>query len=510
MAWDHPRGEGEARAAGVLREAYELQGFSRMDPIDGQWLDPAFSAVYETLLVGAGDGKVEPALASSLEADADHLGWTLTLPPSITFHSGTPCDAAAVALVLDAARDPSQGVNASMWGPVKGVEVIDSTTLHIVLDHPYANLPNVLRSYHTAVFNDASRRSLGSEYGNGTVDATGPFLLSRWETDLVEARRWDSYPGSNAPSYGNGGIAHLRAIQWLAIPDDLARVEALEQGTVDCVRALPAAMVDRVVAHEDLAVASAEEDSGYYLALNFQRADLRFDDARVRRAVSHAIDRNALVDRVFGGYATPGYGPAGPGYVYYEPKVEATNKFDPRLAAQLLDDAGLGLDDSGVRIVCDALAPDWPEMRACADAVAEMLARVGVVLRFDHRDPTKFFYDLESHPPAFLSRWLWPDQLDAIAVFSASRAQPVPNWQFASIGALDHVYEEFDRASDDAGLRTAAQQAQLLVSKDLPYIPLATPHAIWAHHRDVVGWQPQGPNLYHPYHDVRISDTTRA
>ena len=63
-----------------MREAYELEGFSRMDPVDGQWLDPAFSAVYETLVVGTSRGDIEPALASSLTVDDDALGWTLTPP----------------------------------------------------------------------------------------------------------------------------------------------------------------------------------------------------------------------------------------------------------------------------------------------------------------------------------------------------------------------------------------------------------------------------------------------
>ena len=498
-------GAGHSRRGGVLREAYELPGFSRMDPVDGQWLDPAFSAVYETLVVWTPEHGVEPALASSLSADGEGLSWTLKLPGERHFHSGAACDADAVVRVLNAVRDPVDGVNAELWAPVRAIAAVDATTVRIDLHHPYANLPNALRSYHSAILNPASRREFGKAYGEGIVDATGPFRLTRWESSVVEAQRWDAYPGSNAAgAYRNHGVAHLDAVRWHSIPEGNARVEALERGDVDCVRALPTSLIDRVADHPDLVVGTAEEAAGYYLAVNFERTDLHFDDLRVRRALSHAIDRRELVKRVFDGHAAPGYGPAGPGYVFYEPAVERTNGFDPALSGRLLDEAGLPADADGSRIGCEAMAPDWPEMRLCTSTIAGMLRQVGVELRFSYVDPARFFYDLGSHPAAFVSRWLWPDQLDAITVFTASSARPAPNWQLATVPELDRAYDTFNRAADVDEMHRAAARAQLLVAEQLPLIPLLTPHAVWAHHKRVRGWQPQGPNLYHAYHDVWI------
>jgi ABC-type transport system substrate-binding protein len=89
------------------------------------------------------------------------------------------------------------------------------------------------------------------------------------------------------------------------------------RGDLDCACALPTSLIERVEANADLVVGTAEEAAGYYLAVNFERHDLGFGDLRVRRALSHAIDRQTRVDRVFDGHAAPGYGPAGPACVLY-------------------------------------------------------------------------------------------------------------------------------------------------------------------------------------------------
>ena len=90
--------------------------------------------------------------------------------------------------------------------------------------------------------------------------------------------------------------------------------------------------------------------------------------------------------------------------------------------------------------------------------------------------------------------------------FTASWGRPFPNWQQASVPALDEAYRKWLRAETPEDLQAAATEAQLIVADQLPLIPLLTPDDVWVHSKRVHGWEPAQAILYPFYHNVRLEE----
>jgi ABC-type transport system substrate-binding protein len=145
-------------------------------------------------------------------------------------------------------------------------------------------------------------------------------------------------------------------------------------------------------------------------------------------------------------------------------------------------------------------------LRRVALGVREQLARVGIHLELRFVKPFAPFYGaLAEGPPCFLSKWLWPDALDAVIGFASSRCRPFPNWQHASVPELDEAFREWLRAGTREELRAAAARAQRIAAERLPYVPLLAPNDVWVVSRRVRGYRPFPANLYPFYQDVSLA-----
>ena len=481
---------------GTLREGYDY-AFSRADPATGPHVDPAWCAIYETVTVSDADGRLEPMLASSWRSDPDGLAWRLPIAPGVTFQSGAPCDAAAVAAAFRLHSDPRESpVNAFFWKSVKDVAAEDGEVV-VRLHHPNVGLPRLLRSWHSAIHNQALREQTpGDEWGFTVADGTGPFRLSLIAEDRQEVERWDGY---------RGGPPHLDRIRWVPLLDEHERAAALEAGEVDCLQNPSLLDVDRLAANPELEVIEFQQSALVYLALDHEHTDLRFDDVRVRQAISAAIDRDALVASDLAGHGAAAYGPVPSASPWYESGVEAYNRFDPRRAVALLDAAGLAPGADGTRLRFEANVVEDATVRRAAVSLQRMLAAIGVELTLNEIAGFDAFYgSLLEHPPAFVSKWFWPDPVDAIVGFISSWSHAGPNWQRASIPAVDEACLAWQQAADEDAQRGAARDIQLRSAETLPLVPLFFPSMVWAHHRRVHGWRPHGHDLYPLYGGVWI------
>src|SRR5205823_8250229 len=135
----------------------------------------------------------------------------------------------------------------------------------------------------------------------GNVDGTGPFRFAAWQPgESFEVERWPGYPGSIVPSLENRGPARLDGIRWLPLLDEESRAPALEEGHVDCVQNASLLHANRLEENPELRVVSFQQSALVYLALDHETTRLGFDDIRVRRAISQALDREAIVARDLG------------------------------------------------------------------------------------------------------------------------------------------------------------------------------------------------------------------
>lgn len=502
-----PAAESTPRRGGVLREGYDYD-FSRVDPATGAHVDPAWCAIYETATVADGAGTLGPMLAERWSVSEDRSEWRFRPRPGARFHSGRPCDARAMAeayaLHSDAVESP---VNAFFWSSVRDIGV-DGEDVVISLHHPFAGFPSLLRSWHAAVHNQETRSRLGDDYGRAGADGTGPFRLARWKPgEGLEVERWADYPGAIVGWLENPGVAYLDGVRWVPLLAEGDRSRALEAGEVDCIQNPSVLDVDRLAANPELRVISYQQSSLAYLAVDHETTGLGFHDPRVRQALSHAVDRSALVDGELDGHGWTAYGPVPSHSTWYSSGVARFNAFDPTRAGALLDAAGFRRGPDGSRLRFSALVLEDATLRRVARRLVGMLAEIGVTLELRLVRGFDAFYEaLADHPEAFISKWLWPDPVDAVVGFVASWSHAGPNWQRASIASIDEACRRWQRAPDEDSLRSAATSIQILSAEHLPLIPLYSPAAVWAHHVRVRGWRPTPTNLYPLYNDVWLAE----
>jgi peptide/nickel transport system substrate-binding protein len=377
------------------------------------------------------------------------------------------------------------------WDPVDTVTADGAGTVVLRLHHPYVRLPSLLWGTHTTIYPEALRAREPDRFGFELADGTGPFRFLSWSPELTVVERFDGYGGPRP---------RLDRIEWVSILDEQGRLDALERGDVHVLHGPPLGEVDRL--HDDprFVVVEFPQASTFYLGLDWRRTDLGFDDLRVREAISLAVDRSAIVARALSGRGTPVWGPVPPGDEHYDPSVDSGRARDVERAATLLREAR-----DGAPIECACVVQDDAVFRRVAEELREQLLQVGVRLELRYAKPFEGFYGaVADDPPAFVSKWLWQDAVDAVLGFTSTRCLGEPNWQHSSIPELDDAFREWLRAGTDAELRVAASRVQHAAAERLPYVPLVTPNDVWVHSAALHGFRPHPADLYPRYQEAWI------
>jgi peptide/nickel transport system substrate-binding protein len=251
-----------------------------------------YANIFEGLTRFAPDGEVLPALAREWDISEDGLVYTFHLAQGVTFHDGT--DFTADDVVFSFERAVAEGsVNAQQWlfADIESVVAQDDATVVITLSRPNANLPFNL------AWGDAIIVAPESADTNTTAPVgTGPFKLGNWvqgDSITIEA---------NADYWGEP-VALERAT-FRFIPDPTAAFAALMAEDVDTFPNYPAPeTLPQLEADPRFAIVSGTTEGETIMAMNNAREPL--DDVRVREAIAHAVDRNAVIEGAMFGQGTP-------------------------------------------------------------------------------------------------------------------------------------------------------------------------------------------------------------
>jgi peptide/nickel transport system substrate-binding protein len=495
------------RVGGTLREGYDLD-FSRMDPVNTSWYDPGFFALYEAAITLDQKAKFVAQLAQKWSVSPNGKIWTLTIRKGAKFQSGAPVTAASIAAVYNAIVNPKSGSpQIAMWAPVIKSVATSPTTLKIYLKHPYANLPNVLATGYSRIVNMASRSKLGVDYGKKVIDGSGPFTFVDWVPgDHVSVKRWDAYPGSITPFFKNKGKAYLDGINWKYIQEAASRALSIENGELDALHGPAFQDIGRLKSNSNLVVTQVGEESVWFMGLNFDR--LEFGDVRVRQAVSHAIDRDAIVKKLVFGYGTPAFGPLPTSDPTYFKSVQNFNQFDPAKSKALMSAAGWTagsdgtLEKGGAKFSFELAVTNESFSTELASVIQAALKDIGMDVKVNAYDRATHFSKLGSGVDSFTFKYLWPNPYDVYVVLTSSTAIPVPNWEHAKLPQLDAAHAKFQSAQTPAQLLAASRNGQMIGAEQLPFVPIFTPSNVWVNTKKVHGYMPLPWNLYPYYNDV--------
>jgi peptide/nickel transport system substrate-binding protein len=284
--------------------------------------------VAETLFELTEEGKVRPKLAVSQSVAPDGRTWTIRLRTGVRFHDGTPFDAEAAKFNLDRVLDPA---TRSPWrfliSRITSVSVVDPSTIRLVTDAPFAPLLAHLTHGGTGMQSPAAIRRLGADYARQPV-GTGPFRFKEWiRGDRVTVGRNDDYWGDKA---------FLDDVQFRVIPDDGARLAALEAGSIHVAVRVPPREIERLKNSAALSVEVTTSLRTIYAAFNVTRPP--FNDRRVRQALNHAVNKRAIVASALAGTARVSDAPIAPNVEGYSRVT--TYEWDLERAEALLREAG--------------------------------------------------------------------------------------------------------------------------------------------------------------------------
>jgi peptide/nickel transport system substrate-binding protein len=485
-----------------MEEIFEY-GFTKLDPIGGDHIDPPGVAVYESLLNKGPEGVARPGLASEWSTSTDGCVWRLRLREGALFHSGDVCDANAVVAALERCRwGDGRARQLWYWDPVDTVRSLDDETIEIRLHYPYLRLPTLLWGTHTAIANDARRSVLKDRYGVESADGTGPYRLASFRTDEVVAERVRSRSDRS------------QVVTWRSAPNEEDRQAALRRVDVAVVRAVrPEWLADAGAAR--WSYLEQDEISQFYLALNFD-GPFGVANVDVRRAIDAFIDREALVEAAFGDLGDGRRSPVPVGDPFassYGPETVAP--LSVAEAEAVLDRAGFVRGANGARsrdgldFRLKCVTQESPAFRRLAAELGRQLAAVGVLLEFEYHEPFEDFYRAcEARPPAILSKWLWQDAIEAVMGFSRSSCSGDGggNWQGAIVPSVDVAYDRYLQAATSEELAERSAEVQATFMRELPYIPLCSPKETYAVSPRLRGYTPVPGTLYPLYDGVNFAD----
>ena len=333
------------------------------DCTDGSDTLTVFHALYDTLVRRVGQDFV-PHLAQSWAVSDDARRWTFHLQPGVTFHDGTPCDAHAVAASLERMARPDKGYTLgapAVWRQYLGGAVItvpDDLTLTVTLQAPMADLLDVLEQGFIVAPSAFAALDAGD---HACQIGSGPYRMEHLTADRMTARRVDGH---------FSGTPANPVLTWARVPDPAERLALLEQGKVQVANGLDFVASHRLGAMRHVYLSPV---AIIYL-LNAARGPLA--DARVRRALSLAVDRDTLIADVVAGAARPLLGFVSPNH--YGAGDGAGAALDRDTARRLLAEAGYA-DGLTLDVDCPTRLPD--EAERLTAALADQLAQVGVTLR---------------------------------------------------------------------------------------------------------------------------------
>ncbi len=425
--------------------------------IEPPGLDPTLAApvaigqvtwqnVFQGLVRLDRDGKVQPQLAESWTAAPDGLTYTFKLKTSAKFQNGVPFDSGVAKFALDRAR-AADSVNPQkqFYTVITSIDTPAPDTLVLHLDKPSGSLLYRL-AWPAAVM--VEPKSTPDNKTNPV--GTGPFKLKNWvKGDRVELTRdpdfWDK----------SKKIA-LENVTFRFINDPQAQVAALQAGDIDAVAGLIAGeLYSKFQNDSRFATVIGNTELKAVAGMNNTRKP--FDDARVRKALMMAVDRNLLIKAVSNGYGSPigsHYTPNDPGYI----DLTGVYPYDPKKAKALLAEAGF---PNGFTF--SFKTPQMAYASRSAEVLQSMFAEIGVTMNIV---PTEF-------PAKWVSEVLQAADYDMTIV---AHAEPMDIGIYArdkyyfnyKNPKFNEVIAKAEATIDDAERAKVYGDAQKILAEDVP------------------------------------------
>lgn len=435
---------------------------------------------------------IEPALATSWMVSDDRLTWTFVLREGVKFHDGTPFDAEAVVFSLgrqfqkDHPHHEVEGAyqywnSMSMSDIVKDIRSVSPHRVDVELHRPTAPFLSNLAMGFCSIVSPTAVRKWGEDYPRHPV-GTGPFAFAEWIKDdrIVLTRNTDYWDG----------VPAVERVIFRSIPENSVRLIALSQGAISGMDNLVPDFIPNIEANPKLKLLKQAGMNVGYLAMNMDRHP--FHLLKVRRAVNHAINKQAIVDNLYHGLANVAVNPIPPTmWSYHEGIVGYA--YDPARARRLLAEAGF---QEGFKTTLWAMPvprPYMPQPLKLAQAIQADLKAVGIEAEIVTYEWGTYLDKVQrgQHDMGLLG-WTGdngdPDNFLYVLLDQSATAFPANNIAFYR---SEELHELLIQAQVEVNVETRSdlyRRAQEIIHRDAPWTPLVHVAQTAAFGKDVAGF----------------------
>lgn len=443
-----------------------------------------------------------PALAARWEISPDGLTYTFHLRPDAKWSDGSTLTAQDCVDSWKRILTPSLGADyAYFLYLVRGAEAFhrgqttdfstvaavarDPQTLVVTLTHPAPYFLQALLNSCWRPVNVRAMAAYGDPYRRGTpwtrpgrLVSSGPFVLKEWTTQsrvVVE----------KSPTYYDRDRVRLNAVHFYPTDSADSEERAFRSGQLHATYSLPLSKVQRAERDNNPALRIDRNMETFFFRVNVRKPPL--DDARIRRALALALDRQTIGDKILPGGRTPAPSFVPPLLKGYTPP--AGQRYDPAAARQLLAEAG---HPNGAGLPAIEILYNNSEInRLVAEAIQQMWHRdLGVDVRLVNQEYKTVFANRRNGDYQILLGSWTADYLDATTFLDLWRSDSGNNHTGWKDPAYDALSDEANRIADPAARAAVLAKAEALVLESAPIIPVYFNTHVYYLHPAVKGWQP--------------------
>ena len=440
--------------------------------------------IFDTLVeFKPGTTEVQPALAESWDVSSDGLEFTFNLRSGAKFHDGTPFNAEAVEFSFGRQLDENHPYydhgpwkyfgGMGMGSIIDEIVVVNDLTVKFILTAPEAPFVSNLAMDFAAIVSPTAVALYDEEFPSNPV-GTGPFKFVSWTKDdsiVFEA---------NKDYWGEG--PYLDRLILRVIPDATARYLALKAGEVDVIDFPSAEDLELMAADPNIELIQQAGLNVGYIAMNVDKEP--FGDVRIRQAMNYAINREEIIEGVYGSAGQVANNPIPPTIWSYNEDIEPY-PYDPAKARELLAAAGYPDGFSTDLWAMPVARPYNPNARRIAEIVQAQLADIGVEIEIvtydwgtylDKTDGTGSTDGTGEHSMCMLG-WTGdngdPDNFIYLLLSADSAVPPAMNVSFWKNEEFTDLTLQAKRVYDQDARAALYEQAQVIFHEEAPWVPLA-------------------------------------
>lgn len=324
--------------------------------------------VYETLTVYNPPGSKEllsPGLATSWEVSEDGLTWTFKLRQGVKFHDGEPFNAAAVKYCIDRTKKLKKGAS-FIWAAVKEVKVVDDYTVRFIVSGP-TPIDVIASAQYGAYIYSPKAGEAGTEwFMKGRAAGTGPYMVDKWDKSQQVVLKMN-------PGYWGGRQgAHFERAIIKVVTEKSTQIQMIKSGEADFASLVPVDALAGLKKNKDIEILTPASWKNSQFLINTKKAPT--DNLKIRRAILHAWDWDAVVNGIYNGLAKVATGPV-PGSMWGHDKGWVNPEFNLDKAKKLVAESGVPADKLKITIQYIGASQEYSN---CAQLLQANLAKIGI------------------------------------------------------------------------------------------------------------------------------------